>query len=128
MRIRLLILLIPALLAGCTLGPNYRKPAVALPGEFRGAPPDASDASIANRKWSGLFHDETLSDLIATALKQNFDVGIAAERVQEARARFGIARGRQLPSLSVAAQAAANRPALIGASLLAPNTPSLDTS
>ena len=61
MRIRLLILLLPALLAGCVLGPNYRRPAVSLPGQFRGSPPDASDASIADRKWSDLFHDETLT-------------------------------------------------------------------
>jgi NodT family efflux transporter outer membrane factor (OMF) lipoprotein len=128
MRIRLVILLFPILMAGCVLGPNYKRPSVLLPGQFRSAPPDASDASIADRKWSDLFHDETLNELIATALKQNFDIEMAAERVQEARARFGIARSNQLPSLSAMAQLAASRPSLVGANLVAPNTTSLNTS
>jgi len=128
MRIRMLILLIPALLSGCVLGPNYRRPAVALPGQFHGAPPDSSDASIADIKWGELFHDETLNAMIATALKQNFDIGIAAERVQEAQARFSIARSDQLPSFSATSQLAANRPSLVGASKITPGVSSLDSS
>jgi len=128
MRIRLLILLIPALLAGCVLGPNYRRPAVSLPGQFHGAPPDVSDASIADMKWSAVFNDETLISLIDTALKQNFDIGMAAERVQEAQARFRIARSNQIPSISAGAQVTASRPSMVGSTVVGPGVSTLDTS
>jgi outer membrane protein TolC len=71
-------------LAGCLVGPNYHRPAVNLPQQFPGSP--ATQQSIANETWFNLFHDATLNELVQTALKQNFDVRIAAERVLEARA------------------------------------------
>jgi NodT family efflux transporter outer membrane factor (OMF) lipoprotein len=128
MKFRFLILLIPALLAGCAVGPNYRRPNVPLPGQFKGASSNASKTSLGDMKWSDVFHDDTLKQLIAKALKQNFDVGMAAEHVQEARARFGIVRASQVPSVSAMAQLSANRPTLIGANKYAPGTPSLDSS
>ena len=128
MKIRMLFLLVPALLAGCTVGPNYRRPAVPLPGQFQGTPPNVSATSIAEAKWSEVFHDDTLTQLITTALEQNFDVRMAAERVQEARARFGIARSDQFPSVDVTAQFTASRPSLVGATKVAPGTSSLDSS
>jgi len=128
MKVRMLIWSIPLLLAGCVLGPNYRRPAVTLPGQFHGAPPDSPNASVADMRWSELFHDDTLKDLIVTALKQNFDLAMAAERVQEARARFGIAHSEQFPAISAGAQVTASRPSLVGATILAPGTTSLDAS
>jgi multidrug efflux system outer membrane protein len=129
MKIRTLFFLSPALLAGCLVGPNYRRPAVALPDAFHGAPPGASEKSLADIKWSELFHDDTLKQLIETALEQNFDLRMAAERVQEARARFRIARGGQFPSISAGAQFDASRPALIGSNReLPPAYTSLDAS
>jgi multidrug efflux system outer membrane protein len=125
----MLILLIPALLAaGCVLGPNYRRPAVPLPDQFQGAPSDVSNASVADMKWSDLFRDETLKELIATALKQNFDIRMAAERVQEARARFALTRADQIPSISAGAQLTASRPPIIGANYYAPGVTTLDVS
>jgi NodT family efflux transporter outer membrane factor (OMF) lipoprotein len=128
MKIRMLILLIPLLLAGCMLGPNYKRPPVALPGEFSGSSPNPAEESVADLKWSELFQDDTLKDLIAAALGQNFDVGMAAERVQEARARFGTARSSQLPSIPAAAQLTASRPSQVGASKLPPGVTTLDAS
>ena len=128
MKIRMLLLLFPALLAGCAVGPNYRRPAVPLPGQFQGAPSNVAETSIAEVKWSELFHDDTLKQLITTALEQNFDVRMAAERVQEARARFGIARSGQFPSVYAAAQFSASRPSLVGSAKVSPGTSSLDAS
>ena len=75
-----------------------------------------------------MFHDETLNSLIAAALKQNFDVAMAAERVQEAQARFRIARSNQIPSISAVAQVTASRPSMVGSAVVAPTTSTLNTS
>ena len=100
-------------LCGCALGPNYQRPQLAVPGEFRGpratapgAPPDApSDpaASIADTKWQDLFPDPTLTRMVTTALAHNFDLRIAAERVEQARSQLGITRANQYPFLDVQA-------------------------
>jgi NodT family efflux transporter outer membrane factor (OMF) lipoprotein len=115
-------LLLPLLLAGCTIGPNYKRPPVPVPPTFRGAPPSDSEPSLADTKWPDLFHDETLQKLIATALEQNFDLGIASERVQEARARFGITAAGEYPSLGALAEFTANRPSRIGSNRMVPSS------
>jgi multidrug efflux system outer membrane protein len=93
-----LVVLPALLLAGCAVGPNYRRPAVALPDQYRGATTDA--ASLADKKWSDLFQDDALHELIETALRDNFDLGIASQRVLEARAQFHIQRAYELPNLT----------------------------
>jgi multidrug efflux system outer membrane protein len=92
-------------LSGCAVGPNYHRPQLALPGEFRGAPLAASDpaASIADTKWQDLFPDPTLNRMVTTALAHNFDLLIASERVEQARARLGIARADQYPFVDIQA-------------------------
>ena len=54
-------------------------------------------ASIADTKWQDLFPDQTLNQMVAAALANNFDLRIAAERVEEARAQLGITRANQYP-------------------------------
>ena len=91
--------LLAILAGGCTMGPKYQRPAVAIPATYRGAPAAApSAASFGDEKWWEVFQDPQLQALIRTALKQNFDVRIAAARILEAQAQLGIARGNQLPS------------------------------
>src|SRR6516225_5194380 len=91
-----------ALLAGCTVGPNYHRPAVSTPTVYRGLTAEEaarSEAkSFADEKWWEVFHDEQLKELIRTALQQNYDVRIAAARILEAQARLGITRADQFPS------------------------------
>ena len=89
------------LLTGCTVGPNYKRPPVTVPANFR-APsplPAPQAASLADLKWFEVFNDERLQDLVRVALEQNYDLLDAAARVQEARASLGIARSNQLPQL-----------------------------
>jgi outer membrane protein, multidrug efflux system len=120
---RHLVLLLAATLAGlsgCMVGPNYRRPAQPLPDQFRNAPTDSGAASIAETKWFDLFHDDTLKQLVETALQQNFDVKIAAERVLEARAQVGLTRSELFPTLDAQAQLAATRSSTIGATPLIP--------
>jgi multidrug efflux system outer membrane protein len=95
------VVLFALLLSGCAVGPNYKRPAVAVPDQYRGAALDA--ASLADKKWSDLFQDDALRQLIETALQHNFDLGIASERVLEARAQFHIARANEFPNLSAQA-------------------------
>ncbi|HVI10386.1 MAG TPA: TolC family protein, partial [Candidatus Binatia bacterium] len=89
--------------AGCMMGPNYKRPTVSVPTDYRSAMPDQPAASLGNEKWWDLYQDPVLADLIHTALQQNYDVRIAAARVLEAQAQLGITRANQFPSASVGA-------------------------
>jgi multidrug efflux system outer membrane protein len=88
-------------LTGCTVGPNYKRPQVAVPPTFRApAPlPEQQAASLADLKWFEVFHDDKLQELVRTALVENYDLQDAVARVQEARANLGIVRSNQLPQL-----------------------------
>jgi outer membrane protein, multidrug efflux system len=92
------------LLAGCAVGPNYKRPAVNVPPGYR-APEQqaAAGSSLGNEKWWDVYQDPVLAQLIHTAIAQNYDVRIAATRVLEAQAQVGITRASQLPSANVGA-------------------------
>lgn len=114
MRRRLgLPLLLTLGLSGCLVGPNYRRPVTTLPAEFPGT--TATQESIADKKWFDLFQDATLKQLVQTALEKNFDVRIAAERVLEARAQYGITRANLFPTLDAQGSYTAVRSSSIGA-------------
>ena len=87
-----------ALLAGCAIGPNYKRPTVAEPQTFRGQAA-VEAASLADAPWWDIFEDPTLKELIHEALASNYDVQTAAARVQEARANFVVTRSDLFPSL-----------------------------
>lgn len=95
---------IAILSSGCAVGPNYKKPAVTVPGTYRGLAPEEAgkteSASIGDQKWQEVFQDEQLRSLIRTALQQNYDVRIAGARILEAQAQLGITRADQFPSVS----------------------------
>ena len=92
-------------LAGCAVGPNYKRPALSVPTDYRAAPPSptAPPSSLGNENWWQVYQDPVLAQMIHTALQQNYDVRIAATRVLEAQAQLGITRANQLPSASVGA-------------------------
>jgi multidrug efflux system outer membrane protein len=99
------ILLAALMLTGCAVGPNYHRPAVQAPTVFH-APDDPQEtetqtSSFADLPWWQVFHDPQLQELIRTALKQNYDLQIAVERVNAARAQVGIARSNEFPQVSV---------------------------
>jgi multidrug efflux system outer membrane protein len=114
-----LLLLATLELAGCAVGPNYKRPTVDVPVTYRSAAetttaaapkpsgpaktPAASTTpvSLGDEKWWEVFQDKELQDLIRTALQNNYDVRIAAARVLEAQAQLGITRADQLPTLGV---------------------------
>ncbi|HXI30263.1 MAG TPA: efflux transporter outer membrane subunit, partial [Vicinamibacterales bacterium] len=103
--------------ASCALGPNYQRPAVATPPAFRDVAPAAAPAgpeSLADVQWFDLFKDDTLTQLVRTALAQNFDLRIAAERVLQARERFRIVGADRLPVVVGTAAASSNRVSEVG--------------
>jgi multidrug efflux system outer membrane protein len=91
-------------LCSCTVGPNYKRPAVTLPDQYRGVAPDLStqpsNQSFGEMKWFNVFQDQTLESLIREALTNNYDLRIAASRVMQAKAIVGITRADQLPSVN----------------------------
>ena len=83
---------VAALLTGCILGPDYQRPAVPVPAQYRDAEPPAPGqeaASLADAQWFALFQDERLQALVGTTLQNNYDVRIAVARVLEAAAQLG---------------------------------------
>lgn len=104
MRKLLAALLLPLTLAGCAVGPNYKRPPIAAPAETRGESGPAQAASLADRPWWEIFGDETLKGLLDEALKNGYDVRLAAARVEEARANAGIARSDFFPQIDYQAQ------------------------
>ncbi len=109
----LVVLLVSVMAAGCTVGPNYKRPVVVVPETYRGVagpePTATAAASIADQAWWDVFQDDQLRELIRTALQQNLDLRIAATRVLEARAQLGIARADQFPSVDAGASTSRNR-------------------
>jgi len=89
------------LIAGCVVGPDYKRPDIEVPQAYRGAPRTPHPASIADKDWADVFTDPDLGDLIRAALAQNQDVLIAAARIEQAEAQLGITRADQLPRASV---------------------------
>ena len=99
----LMAMLASASLAGCMVGPNYHRPAVQTPPAYRGPAgqpqPQAQAASYADLPWWQVFQDPKLQELIRIALKQNYDLQLAAERIVAARAELAITRSSLFPQV-----------------------------
>jgi len=91
--------------SACTLGPDYQRPELPMPTAYLQSAEQGE--SIANLRWWEIFADPQLKILIATALEENRNLAVAAARVEEARARLGVVRADQFPSVD--GQAGASR-------------------
>jgi len=103
------VVLAGGLLAGCTVGPDYKRPPVTAPDQFRSQVSQADAASLADQAWWKIFQDETLEALINEAIHNSYDVRLAAWRVEEARARAGIAHSEYLPQVQLDASVSRQR-------------------
>ena len=96
------------LLSGCTVGPNYRRPEVIVPADWRNAPEQRD--SLGDLGWWGIFQDPALHELLSTAVVANRDVQVAVARVLESRAQLGVARAAQFPQVNAGASYQYTRP------------------
>jgi multidrug efflux system outer membrane protein len=83
--------------AGCAAGPDYRRPEVSAPAAFRGETGPREAASLADLPWWEVFGDPALQGLVREALEGNYDLRVAAARVEQARALAGVARAEFFP-------------------------------
>ncbi len=101
MRPLISVILASILIGGCTVGPNYHRPAVQTPTVYRDLreSPQAQEqaASFADLPWWQVFQDPQLQELIRTALKQNYDMQLATERINAERAQLSITRSNIFP-------------------------------
>ena len=99
-------ILVVSLASGCAVGPNYQRPAVQTPvayresGDTAQAQAQAKAASFADLPWWQVFQDPQLQELIRTALKQNYDLRIATERINASRAQVAVTRSALFPQVS----------------------------
>jgi len=96
-------ILASSLLGGCKVGPNYHRPDIQTPAAYRDVSDDpqaqAQAASYADLPWWQVFRYPQLQDLIRTALKQNYDLQLATERINSARAQLTITRSSLFPQV-----------------------------
>ena len=106
-----IIIVIIIFLTGCTLGPNFKKPQVETPVEYRDTDSLIIDTlrvdTLTNLKWWELFGEPVLDSLVKYALQNNKDLLIAASRIEEARALYGFTKADIYPRLDL--QAGASR-------------------
>src|ERR1700686_5390214 len=95
--------LLSGLLSGCAVGPNYHRPAVQTPNSLRDLADNpqvqAQAASYADLPWWQVFQDPQLQELVRTALKQNYDLQLATERINTARAQLAVTRSNLFPQV-----------------------------
>jgi multidrug efflux system outer membrane protein len=102
------------MLSGCAVGPNYVRPKVNVPADFRGAEGAAQQASYADLPWWEVFKDEELKALIKTALANNYDLGIAVSRVEQARQVANVARAQYFPAVNYSVGASDGKNEFLG--------------
>src|SRR5271163_1787856 len=99
------VILASSLIGGCMVGPNYHRPDPQTPATYRDLSENpqaqAQTASYADLPWWQVFQDPQLQELIRTALKQNYDLQVATERIKAARAQVAITRSSLFPQVQV---------------------------
>jgi multidrug efflux system outer membrane protein len=94
-------------LAGCSVGPDYRRPEMPLPAAFDGAAAEA--AATLPAQWWRLFGDPQLDELVGAALASNADLRLAAARVLEAEGVWREVRASLFPEVTGAFSYAESR-------------------
>jgi multidrug efflux system outer membrane protein len=115
---RALAVALAVLLAGCTVGPDYERPATEVPAQWRIDYPKAAD--VANTRWWRDFGDPVLDQLIDEALRANQDVRAAAARVDQFIGALATTRSQFYPQIGYSLDASRNRASRVGQPPLAP--------
>jgi multidrug efflux system outer membrane protein len=106
MKTQLLVLLLATgIVSGCAIGPNYQRPTISFPETYRSQIEAPEAASLADLPWWEVFRDDKLKVMIEEALQNNYDLRIAAARVEQARALAGVTRAEFFPQIGYEAAA-----------------------
>jgi multidrug efflux system outer membrane protein len=96
-------ILLSGMLVGCMVGPKYHRPTVQTPAAYRDLSENpqlqAQTASYADLPWWQVFQDPKLQELVRTALKQNYDLQLATERINASRAQLAVTRSSLFPQV-----------------------------
>jgi len=91
-------------LGGCKLGPNYKRPGLDVPGQYRGTAPNLpqqpAGGPFGDMEWPAVYQDPALQALLKEALTNNYDIRIAATRILQAEASLGVTRANQFPTVT----------------------------
>lgn len=102
-------ILMLALLAGCSLAPQYERPAPPVAQSFDSEDSTPTAQAATQLEWSRFFADPQLLHLLQLAMENNRSLRVAMQRVEEARAVYGIQRADQFPSISAGAMGSRSR-------------------
>jgi multidrug efflux system outer membrane protein len=112
------------LLGACAaVGPDYRRPAVNLPGAYPDAPADIPGAAAVPAEWWKLYGDQRLDELVASALARNADMRIAVARIEETDANLREAGAAFLPEVDLNAAPQRQRISALTASPIPSSVP-----
>jgi NodT family efflux transporter outer membrane factor (OMF) lipoprotein len=100
-------------LSACAVGPNYKRPATAVPQQWTADQARGTDTREPFEEWWSSFHDPKFDRLIRRAVNANLDLKVAAARVTEARAARGISKSQLFPSIDASVSAARERQRVI---------------
>jgi outer membrane protein, multidrug efflux system len=112
-------LLVSMLLSGCAVGPNYKRPTVVVPTDYRSAEGATQQESIADLPWWEVFKDPVLKDLVQTALANNYDLQIAVTRIEQSRQIAAQARAQFYPFVNYSTGSSYGKNEFVGT--IAPN-------
>ena len=118
---KLLVMASSMALASCAVGPDYKRPALDLPGQYT-APDASSSPAAVSGKWWTLYGDATLDRLVADALARNADIELAVARVSEAEANLREAGATLFPEIDAGLAASRSK---VSASTALANPPPL---
>lgn len=92
-------------LAGCaTMAPKYSRPEAPVPGAWPTGPAykqtAAKGPAMADIAWHEFFVDPQLRKIVALALDQNRDLGLAALNIERSQAQYRIQRAQLFPAIN----------------------------
>jgi len=99
LRVALSASLLSVWLAGCMVGPNYKRPEVSAPAQFRAQAHPPESNSLADLPWWQVFSDKALQGLIVQSLNGNYDLQVAVTRIEQARANVASVRSGLFPQI-----------------------------
>jgi multidrug efflux system outer membrane protein len=109
----MILAILGAVIAGCAVGPNYKRPVVDSPRIFRDDN-TPTNSSFADLEWWRIYRDELLQALIREAFTNNYDARIAVTRVEQAQAFAMQARSQFVPNVDYNGSVGYGRNALFG--------------